>query len=312
MYDIIIIGGGPAGLTSAIYAKEAGKSVLVLEKIGAGGQVNNIFNVTNYPGFVGINGFELAQKFKEQANLIGAEFKSEEVVDVRLDKPIKKVKTTKDEYEAKNIIIATGANAKKLGINKEDYFYGRGISSCATCDGNLFKNKVVAVVGGGNSGISDCLYLKNIAKKVYLIHRRDEFRASASGVATIKNNNDKIEIITNSVITKLIGDEKLNAIEITDAKTGKGEVIDVDGVFVAIGRSPQTDIFKDKLNLDKNGHIITNNNMETSQKGVYAVGDVRNTNLRQIVTACADGALAVNAIVNGEQWMCFVSRWLYK
>ena len=309
MYDIIIIGGGPAGLTSAIYAKEANKSTLVLEKMGTGGQLNNIFTITNYPGFDGIEGFELATKMKNQALIKGAEFKNEQVIDVDFSSRIKKVFTSSGVYEAKNIIIATGAHARELGVEQEKEFYGKGISYCATCDGNFFKDKVVAVVGGGNSSIYDCLYLSNLVKKIYLIHRREEFKASAGGVSRVQTieKSGKIELKLNAVVSKLMGDDKLKEIELTNTKTGKKERLQVDGVFVAVGRIPDTDVFEGKLNLTKDGFIQTKENMETSVSGVYAVGDVREKVLRQVITACADGAVAVSSIVN-KDWLkvfCF-------
>ena len=303
MYDIIIIGAGPAGLTSAIYAKEANKSVLVLEKMGEGGQLNNIFNVTNYPGFWGIDGFELAQNMKNQAVKLGAEFKTEEVLNVNFSSNIKKVMTKNNTYESKYVIIATGAKARHLGLDSEEYFYGKGLSYCATCDGNFFKGKTVAVVGGGNSSIDDCLYLSNVAKKIYLIHRRDTFTATQGAlekVYALGEGDGKIEILKNSEVVGLIGENKLSEIEILNNKTNATSKISVDGLFVAIGRVPETEIFKDKLKLSDGGFIETNKYMETSEKGVYAVGDVRNTVLRQIITACSDGALAISCIIKNN------------
>lgn len=300
MYDIIIIGGGCAGLTAGIYAKEANKSVLILEKMGAGGQLNNIFNVTNYPGFESINGYELAEKMHLQATRLGAEIKNEEVTQVDFSKDIKIVKTNYNEYMSKNVIIATGASARKLNVYDEENFYGRGLSYCATCDGNLFRNKTVAVVGGGNTSIDDCLYLSNIAKKIYLIHRREVFTANEkelNKVKALEKNDGVVEIKSNMIVTKLFGDNVLKQIELTNTKTNTKETIDVDGLFVAIGRKPDTELFEGKLELDASGFIKTNENMETSVNGVYAVGDVRSTNLRQIITACADGAIAVSNIV---------------
>ena len=303
MYDIIIIGGGPAGLTSAIYAKEANKSVLVIEKNFPGGQLNNIFNVTNYPGFKSINGFDLANNMKLQAQDLGTEFITENVVDIDVYSNIKIIKTNKGEYKAKNIIIATGAYARELGVKNEKDFYGKGLSYCATCDGTLYKNKTVAVIGGGNTSIDDCLYLSNLVKKIYLIHRRDEFKATEGAlniVFEMSKQDNKIEILKNSVVTKILGDEKVKQIEIQNNVTLKKQVLDIDGIFVAIGRKPDTEIFKDKIELDEYGFIKTNEYMETSVGGVYAVGDVRNKHLRQIITACADGAIAVDRIAKNN------------
>lgn len=299
MYDIIIIGGGPAGLTAAIYAAEANKKVLVLEKLVPGGQTSLINEVTNYPGFLSINGYDLSLKMKEQATSKGAEFKREEVVFADLEKEEKIIKTHKNEYTAKSVIISTGAFAKSLELENEKAYLGKGLSYCATCDGNFFKDKVVTVVGGGNSSMDDCIYLSNLAKKIYLVHRRDEFRANQNFINKVKEleAQGKVEIITNSVVTKLIGEPVLNKIEITNKIDGKTKEIETDGLFIAIGRKPDTEIFVGKINLTPAGFIETDERMRTSQKNVYAVGDVRNTPLRQIVTACSDGAIAVNSII---------------
>ena len=299
MYDIIIIGGGPAGLTAGIYAGQAGKKTLILEKVVAGGQTAQINEVTNYPGFISINGFELSEKMKEQAKNAGAEFKREEVVSVILDGETKIVKTHKGEYTAKNIIIATGAFARTLELTGEKSFLGKGLSYCATCDGNFFKNKVVAVVGGGNTSMDDCIYLSNIAKKVYLIHRREQFRASDNMLGKVKalSSEGKVEIITNSVVTNIGGKELVENIEIYNKKEGVSKTLPIDGLFVAIGRKPDTEIFAGELELTDGGYIKTDERMRTNIKNVYAVGDVRNTPLKQIVTACSDGAIAVNTII---------------
>lgn len=296
MYDIIIIGAGPAGLTAAIYAGQANKKVLVLEKIIAGGQVANIYEIKNYPGFLSINGFDLSEKMKEQAKSYGVEIIREEVVSVSLKETTKIVRTHKNEYVAKNIIIATGAYAKSLDLQNEKQYLGKGLSYCATCDGNFFKNKVVAVVGGGNSSMDDCLYLSNVAKKVYLIHRRDEFRANSGLLSNVKAL-ENIEIITNTIVTKILGDDILQSIELLNKKTGDYKNLNVDGLFVAIGRKPDTEIFSNEIELTQDGFIKTDEQMRTSVKNVYAVGDVRTTSLRQIITACADGAIAVNTII---------------
>ena len=297
MYDIIIIGGGPAGLTSAIYALEANKSVLILEKMVEGGQVSNLFNITNYPGFENIDGFELSKRMKNQAISLGAEFKREEVVSANLEE--KTITTHKNTYITKNIIIASGAYAKPLDVENEKFYYGKGLSYCATCDGSFFKDKIVAVVGGGNSSIDDVLYLSNIASKIYLIHRREEFTANPKTLEKVKDlsKSGRVEILTNSIVKKIIGNNKIEGIEIFDKKLNNKMLINVDGLFVAIGRKPDTEIFAQQLELDAGGFIITDALMRTNLKNVYAVGDVRNTPLRQIITACADGAVAVSTIV---------------
>jgi len=298
MYDIIIIGGGPAGLTAGIYAAEANKKVLILEKMWAGGQTANINNITNYPGFESVNGYELTQKMKNQAKNAGAEFKKEEVVWCDLLHETKIVKTHKNEYSSKCVIIASGAYAKSLDLKNEKEFLGKGVSYCATCDGNFFKDKIVAVVGGGNSSMDDCVYLSNLASKIYLIHRREVFTASEKLLNKVKVlEENKIQKITNSVVTELVGKEKLEKIKVLNKITNQEDYLNVDGLFVAIGRKPDTDIFLGQVELDGNGFIKTNQNMETNIPNVYAVGDVRVTPLRQIVTACSDGAVAVNAFL---------------
>ncbi|MBE7074939.1 MAG: FAD-binding protein [Clostridiales bacterium] len=300
MYDIIIIGAGPAGLTSAIYARMANKKTLVLEKNYIGGQTANIYDIKNYPGFENISGFELAEKMKLQSKNLGAEFKTAEVKSVNFTEEIKQVQTFTETLESKCVIIATGAYAKPLDVKNEKQFYGKGLSYCATCDGNFFKNKIVAVVGGGNTSMDDCLYLSNLAQKIYLIHRRDEFTCldtKLDAVKQISTQDSKIEILTNTVVTALNGNELLQSINILNKQTNKTNTLKVDGLFVAIGRMPDTEIFKQQLKLTTNGFIETNINMETNIKNVYAVGDVRNTPLRQIVTACADGAVAVNHFI---------------
>ena len=299
MYDIIIIGGGPAGLTAGIYAGQAGKKTLILEKVLAGGQTAQINNITNYPGFLSVNGYELSESMKQQAVNSGVEFKREEVVSATLNGEIKTIKTHKGEYTAKNVIIATGAFARELEVEGEKKYLGKGLSYCATCDGNFFKDKIVAVVGGGNSSMDDCIYLSNIAKKVYLIHRRDEFRSSENMTNKVKALaiDGNVEIITNSVITKINGNEVLESVDIFNKQDGTTKTLNVDGLFVAIGRKPDTEIFAGDLELNDGGYIKTDERMRTSIKNVYAVGDVRNTPLKQIVTACSDGAIAVNTII---------------
>lgn len=296
-YDIIIIGAGPAGLTAGIYGAMANKKVLLLEKSYAGGQVAEINNIKNYPGFEEINGYDLSIKMKNQAKNLGVVFKTEEVVSCSLTNDIKTVTTHKGTYSAKAVIIATGAYAKSLDVNNEKQFLGKGLSYCATCDGNFFKDKVVTVVGGGNTSMVDCLYLSNIAKKIYLVHRREVFRAQESTLNKVKalalGKDAKIEILTNYVVTDLIGDEKLQKIEILNKLTNEKRYLQTDGIFIAIGRKPDTELFATQVKLTNDGFIETNEKMQTNLKNVYAIGDVRDTTLRQIVTACSDGAVAV-------------------
>ena len=304
MYDIIIIGAGPAGLSAGIYGGMANKKILILEKNYCGGQVASISQIKNYPGFETIDGFSLSQKMKQQAISLGVKIVSEEVKEVNLVNDIKIVKTYTNTFNSKAVIIASGAYAKQLDVDNEKYYLGRGVSYCATCDGNFFKDKVVAVVGGGNTSLDDCIYLSNIVKKIYLIHRRDVFTGSQNTLNVIKNmssdKDNKIEILTNCIVTKLSGNEKLEQIEILNKITNKKREINLDGLFVAIGRKPDTEIFSKQIELTEKGFIKTNSQMQTNIKNVYAVGDVRDTNLRQIVTACADGAIAVTNFISSE------------
>jgi len=300
MYDIIIIGAGPAGLTAGIYGALANKKILILEKAWIGGRTAIIHDIKNYPGFSSIDGFTLSENMRKQAVDLGVEIIPQEVKNFDFSSDIKKVETFNGIYESKAVFIAIGASARPLDVENEKRFIGRGVSYCATCDGGFYKDKVVAVVGGGNTSIDDCLYLSNIVKKIYLIHRRDVFTATETALNKVKalaDSSDKIEIITNSVVTSLVGKDKLEEVVIKNKITNKEQNIGVDGIFVAIGAKPDTEIFKEVLNLNKNGFIETDVNMRTNIKNVYAIGDVRNTPLRQIVTACGDGAIAVSSFI---------------
>ena len=304
MFDIIIIGAGPAGLTAGIYASMANKMVLLLEKTFVGGQVALVAEIKNYPGFESINGFDLSQKMKDQAKKLGVEILNEEVVAVNLTGEVKEVKTHNNTYLSKAVIIASGAYAKTLDVLNERQFFGKGLSYCATCDGHFFKDKVVAVVGGGDTSVEDCLYLSNLAKKVYLVHRRDVFRAKEGALCKVKalasESEQKVEILTNYVVTQLYGEQKLEKITLLNKISGEEKELKVDGIFVAIGRKPDTAIFAGQVKLNDGGFIETDDQMRTNLKNVYAVGDVRNTHLRQIITACADGAIATMDFVNSE------------
>ena len=286
MYDAIVIGAGPAGLTSAIYLKRANKSVLVLEKNTYGGQIINANKIENYPACPNISGYDLANNLYKQAKDLGVIIKFEEVLSIKNDK-IKKIITNKGSYDALTIIIATGANTRKLGF--EDRLIGRGVSYCATCDGNFYKDKTVAVVGGGNTAIDDALYLADIAKKVYLIHRRDEFRADAKTVSLLKKKNN-IKYVLNSNITKINGEDYLESIEVVSDK--KTMIFNVDGLFIAIGHNPVTEIFKDIVKLDNDGYIKGTSICHTNKRGIFVAGDVRSKKVRQLVTATSDGAIA--------------------
>ncbi len=287
MYDIIIIGAGPSGMTAALYALRANKKVLVLEAFTYGGQIINTLNIENYPALPHISGVDFATNLYNQIIDMGCEFKFEKVVDIKDHTVI----TNENKYDGRAIIIATGATNKKLGLENEDKFIGRGISYCATCDGNFYKGKVVAVNGGGNTAIEDAIYLSNICSKVYLIHRRDEFRASEVTVNELKGK-ENVEFVLNSQITSLVGNDKLEKIIINNDCA-----LNVDGLFIAIGQVQETNNFTNILNLDDGGYVISND-MKTDIPGLYVCGDVRSKSLRQLTTAISDGAIAATAAIN--------------
>ena len=291
MYDIIIIGAGPSGMSAALYALRANKKVLLLEKECFGGQIINASNIENYPALPNVSGYDFATNLYNQIKSLGVILKYEEVLEVT-DK--KEVITTKDTYKGKNIIIATGLKKRKLNLENEDKLLGSGISYCATCDGNFYKNKNVAVVGGGNTALEDALYLSNIASKVYLIHRRDNFRGEKKLISEVKEKNN-IKLILNSNITKIIGEYNLNSIEITDNRNNISK-LEIDGLFIAIGNIPDNNRFKNIIDLDENGYIIANANLKTKTDNIYVAGDTRVKTLRQLVTATSDGAIAVTEI----------------
>jgi len=295
MYDIIIIGAGPAGLTAAIYAKRASKSVLVLEAKAYGGQIINTPDIENYPVAAHISGFEFATKVYEQAQALGAEFVFEKAVDIKDLGDIKEVVTESNVYQAKAVIIATGSENRKLGVEREDELVGRGISYCATCDGAFYRKKVVAVVGGGNTALEDALYLADIAEKVYLIHRRDGFRAEDATVKSLKER-DNVEFVLNSQVVKLNAEKRLESIEVLN-KDGSIRTIEVKGLFVAVGRIPENQNFAKVVKLDDAGYAIAGEDCLTETKGIFVAGDNRVKNVRQLVTATADGAVAVNEAV---------------
>lgn len=294
VYDMIIIGGGPAGYTSALYASRAGFSTLVIERMSAGGQLALTDVIDNYPGFEeGIDGFSLGMKMQATAERFGAVTEYAEVVSLDLSGKIKRVVTDSGEFEAKTVVIATGANPRELGVENEKEFLGKGVHYCAHCDGRFYKDKVVAVVGGGNSAVSDALYLSRLAKKVYLIHRRDSLRATKIYHKPLEEA-ENIEFVWNSQITKFLGEQRVSSAEIKNTQSGEVSQLLCDGFFVSIGRSPATDLLKGAVELDPNGYIVAGESTETNVEGVFAVGDVRTKALRQVVTAVADGATAVH------------------
>ena len=294
IYDMLIIGGGPGGYTAALYAARAGLSVLVLEKLSAGGQMALTSQIDNYPGFPeGIDGFELGERMQQQAERFGAETEYAQVDAVDLKADPKVVDSSEGRFLAKTVVIATGANARKLGLDKEDALVGRGVAYCAACDGMAFKGKAVAVVGGGDSAVADALLLSRVAKHVTLIHRRDALRATKIYHESLKNTPN-ITLCMNARVTELLADKKLFGIRVQDIPSGESRDLDVDGLFISVGRDPNTALFADQLALE-NGYIKAGEDTKTNIPGVYAVGDVRTKLLRQVVTAVADGAMAVHS-----------------
>lgn len=295
-YDVIVIGGGPAGYTAALYTVRAGLSTLVIEKLYAGGQINETTQIDNYPGFPdGIDGFTLGQKLQQGAQRFGAETKNTEVVAVKLQGSEKIVETLDGIYRARAVVVATGAGHKHLGLAKEQELVGKGVAYCAACDGNFYRGKTVAVVGGGNSAAADALLLSRIAAKVILIHRRDSLRATKIYHEPLKER-ENVEFRWNSKVTELLYEEKLTGVRIQNVLTGQEKDIAVDGVFISIGRKPATELFAGELALDEGGYIIAGESTQTEVPGVYAAGDVRTKKVRQIITAAADGASAAHHI----------------
>lgn len=292
IFDCIILGGGPAGLSAALYCARANLDCAIVDVSSIGGTPVNYCEIENYLGFNKIQGFELCEKFENHINDFNVtKLEYEEIESVDLTSPIKTITTQNGQYKAKSVIIATGAKAKKLNVKGEIENIGRGVSYCAVCDGAFYNNKVVAVVGGGNSALEEALYLTKFAKKVYIIHRRDAFRADEIVQQRI-NDNKKIELVLNSTTQEIIAKDKVNAVRVLNVLTNKEKTIKVDGIFPYIGIEPNIEHFTKQVNLDKFGFIITDNTMKTSLEGVFAVGDVRNTPLRQVITAVSDGAIA--------------------
>ena len=294
IYDVIIIGGGPAGYTAALYSARAGLNTLVIERMSVGGQLTLTGDVENYPGFTdGIDGFTLGANMQASAERFGAKTLFDEVTEVFLTDKIKKIVTLGTELYTKSIIIASGASPRELGIDKESEFIGRGIHYCAHCDGRFYKNKIVAVVGGGNSAVSDALYLSRLAKKVYLVHRRDSLRATKIYHEPLMNA-ENIEILWSSQISELKYSDRINGAILQSTSDASQQELECDAIFVSIGRKPNTEIFKGILDLDENGYIIADESTKTSIDGIFAAGDVRTKVLRQIVTAVSDGATAAH------------------
>ena len=294
VYDMIVIGGGPGGYTAALYAVRAGLRTVVLEKFSAGGQLAQTSQIDNYPGFIdGIEGYQLAEQMKQQAERFGAESVYAEATDVDLHSNPKKVETADGTWYGKTVVISTGANPRELGVAEEKELVGRGVAYCASCDGMFYRGKTVAVVGGGNTAAEDALLLSRIAKKVVLIHRRDALRATKIYHEPLFRA-ENVEFYWDSVVESIRHDEKVTGLVLRNVKNGQENVIDCDGVFVSIGRKPATELFSGQIKLDEGGYIDAGETTETSIPGVYAVGDVRTKRVRQVVTAVADGAVAVH------------------
>lgn len=296
IYDLIIAGSGPAGLAAAIYARRAELDILVLEKeMLSGGQILNTYEVDNYPGLPGSSGFDLGMKFREHADKLGAVFVEEQMDHADLTGEIKTIFCGKKIYQTRTVIVATGAHHRKLGIPGEDELSGSGVSYCATCDGAFFRDKTVAVIGGGDVALEDAVFLARMCKKVYLIHRRDKLR----GAKTLQNRvfeSEKIDIIWDTVPESIVGEDRVEGIAVVNKKTGQQRRIDVDGVFIAVGIEPESGIFKETLEMDSQGYIVAGEDGVTSVPGVFAAGDVRTKQLRQVSTAVADGANCVTSI----------------
>ena len=295
IYDIVILGGGPAGYTAALYGARAGLSVLLIEKMTIGGQMTETGDIDNYPGFAeGIDGITLGMQMQAGAERFGAETMYDEVVDVDLSTDVKKIVTAySGELTARSVIIATGAGPRRMNVVGEDDFSGQGVHYCAHCDGRFYKDKTVVVVGGGNTAVGDALYLSNLAKRVYLVHRRDSFRASKV-LTDALNKAENVELVLNAKPSKILFDTKITGMQVADALSGETRDILADGIFVSIGRVPATGLFAGKLGLDEAGYIIADESTRTGVEGVFAAGDVRTKALRQVITAASDGAIAAH------------------
>ena len=293
-FDMIVIGGGPGGYTAALYAARAGLSVLVLEKLSAGGQMALTSQIDNYPGFPeGIDGFTLGEQMQAQAERFGVTTELAEVTGLELSGELKKVESSEGTFYGKTVVISTGASPRELGVPMERELVGRGVNYCAACDGMFYKGKTVVVVGGGNTAAADAMVLSRIAKKVILVHRRDTLRATKIYHEPLINAPN-VEFVWNSQVTELLHESKLTGVKVKDLLSGEERVIDCDGIFVSIGRKPASRLAEGQLALDEGGYIRAGESTETSIPGVFAVGDVRTKVLRQVVTAVADGAMAAH------------------
>lgn len=300
MYDIIIIGSGPAGLSAAIYAQRACLDTIVIEKNGiSGGQVLNTWEVDNYPGFPGVTGFELSRQFREHANKLGARVVQDEVVQVELSGNVKKVVCEEETYEARCVILASGAHHRTLEVSGEEELRGAGVSYCATCDGAFFRGRTVAVVGGGDAALEDAIFLARMCEKVYIVHRRDKLRG-AKRLQERLQALENIEFVWNSETAAIEGNGQVEALRLRQTKTGEERRLDVDGVFIAVGIAPESELYAGQLELDEQGYIRADESGQTSVPGVFAAGDVRTKALRQILTAASDGA---NCVASAERYL---------
>lgn len=300
MYDIIIIGSGPAGLSAAIYAQRACLDTIVIEKNGiSGGQVLNTWEVDNYPGFPGVTGFELSRQFREHANKLGARVVQDEVVQVELSGNVKKVVCEEETYEARCVILASGAHHRTLEVPGEEELRGAGVSYCATCDGAFFRGRTVAVVGGGDAALEDAIFLARMCEKVYIVHRRDKLRG-AKRLQERLQALENIEFVWNSETVAIEGTAQVEALRLRQTKTGEEKRLDVDGVFIAVGIAPESELYAGQLELDEQGYIRADESGQTSVPGVFAAGDVRTKALRQILTAASDGA---NCVASAERYL---------
>lgn len=291
-FDVVILGGGPAGFSAGIYTARGNVSTAILDVSMLGGQPSNYLELENYPAFMKIGGFELMEKFEEHADMFGVQkFPMQEIEFIDLVSSPKIIRTKEVEFRTKSVIIATGAKPMKLGVKGEEEFIGRGVSYCAVCDGAFYKDKVVAIIGGGNSAVEEAIYLTKFASKVYIIHRRDELRADKI-IQDRAAKNEKIEFVLNSVVCEIQGQDLVNNLILKNTKTDEMFNLAVDGVFPYIGITPNVENISGQITQDKAGFIITDETMKTSIDGVFAIGDVRNTPLRQVITAASDGAIA--------------------
>lgn len=300
MYDIIIIGSGPAGLSAAIYAQRACLDTIVIEKNGiSGGQVLNTWEVDNYPGFPGVTGFELSRQFREHANKLGARVVQDEVVQVELSGNVKKVVCEEETYEARCVILASGAHHRTLEVPGEEELRGAGVSYCATCDGAFFRGRTVAVVGGGDAALEDAIFLARMCEKVYIVHRRDKLRG-AKRLQERLQALENIEFVWNSETAAIEGNGQVEALRLRQTQTGEERRLGVDGVFIAVGIAPESELYAGQLELDEQGYIRADESGQTSVPGVFAAGDVRTKALRQILTAASDGA---NCVASAERYL---------